>query len=129
MGQIHATLPQEPSKRICALCGSAISQKRRDAVYCSDHCRVRIWDSKHPRLGVQPRLEFGPTASAQEQKRLGKRERILVRLKTGPARTHEILALGGSGMSGRLHELRVAGYVIECEPDEDGAVYRLEGEP
>jgi len=97
--------------------------------FCSDICRVRAWSLKHPRLGVQPRLEFGPTASAQENGRLGRRERILARLRHGSATTREMMMLGGAGFSSRIRELRVAGHEIAVEMNEDGAVYRLVREP
>ena len=83
----------------------------------------------HEAAGAQRRIEWTPTASAVSLKRQGRAFQILDRLRQGPARTHEILALGGSGMSARLHELRVSGFQIECEQDEEGAVYRLVGEP
>lgn len=107
-------------------------QERRHGkpkAYCSDTCRVQHWDEQHPRLGVQKRIEFTPTASRIQTKRMGRREAMLARLRQGPARTHELLALGGSGFSSRLHELREQlrgeGLTVLCDPDEDGAWYRL----
>jgi len=73
----------------------------------------------------QRRLEFGPTAAKVENKRSGKRAAILARLESGPARTWDLMLLGGAGFSSRIRELRVEGHRIECEQDEDGATYRL----
>ena len=120
----------EPLQRICP-CGAPIpSGKRSDAEFCSEACRVRIWDKNHPRLGVsQRRIEWTPSASRIQTKRLGKREAMLARLRQGPARTYELMALGGSGFSARLRELRdqgtSEGYDILCEEDGDGATYTL----
>lgn len=120
-----ATLP-------CRFCGDPLPQARRhgsERLYCSPQHRMAAWDRDNPRIIGQRRLEFAPEASRQSLKREGRRERILARLRLGPARTWEILSLGGSGMSSRLRELRESGFQIECEQDEEGATYRLVGEP
>jgi hypothetical protein len=73
------------------------------------------------------RTEFLPTASRVSLKRLGKRERILARLKEGPATTWELMQLGGAGFSSRIAELRRDGWNIPApEMHEDYGVYRLE---
>jgi len=77
----------------------------------------------------QRRIEWTPTASAVSLKRQGRAFQILDRLRQGPARTWDLMMLGGAGFSSRIRELRVSGFQIECEQDEDGAVYRLVGEP
>jgi hypothetical protein len=46
----------------------------------------------------------------------------------GPARTIDLMVIGGSGFSSRLRELRDEGYRIECEQDEGGALYTLREE-
>lgn len=74
---------------------------------------------------AQRRLEFTPTASKVENKRQGQRERLLARLESGPARTWDLMLIGGPGFSSRIRELRVAGHDIFCDQDGEGAVYRL----
>ena len=81
-------------------------------------------------MSTQARIEWTETASRVSQKRAGKRERMLARLQAGPCRTWELLALGGSGMSGRLHEIREdlkpQGLTVKCDQDEDGGVYTIQ---
>jgi hypothetical protein len=77
--------------------------------------------------GAQRRIEWTPEASRVALKREGKRERMLARLRQGPARTIDLMLLGGSGFSSRLKELRRDGHRITCEEHEDGAVYTLLG--
>lgn len=100
---------------------------------------VWLTDEPEPRIGLEAprtpperleprRTEFAPTAAAVARKREGKRERMLARLKSGPATTWELLLLGGAGFSSRLRELRDEGHRIECEEHDEGATYRLEGE-
>lgn len=79
---------------------------------------------------AQARLEWGPTASEVSRKRAGRAAAILERLKSGPATTAELLALGGSGMSSRIRELRDEGYKIQATPMPEGhALYVLEWAP
>lgn len=75
------------------------------------------------------RQEFFPTANRVSLKRQGRAFRILDRLRQGPARTWDLMMLGGAGFSSRIRELRVMKYDIRCEQDEDGATYTLTGEP
>lgn len=88
-----------------------------------------FWDGQQTQqdaVSAPRRIEVTPTANRESLKRLGRRERILARLQEGSARTWELMALGGSGFSSRLKELRNDGHRIVCIPDEDGATYRLE---
>lgn len=82
-----------------------------------------------PRTPFKPseprRTEILPTAAAVAQKRAGRRERMLERLKMGPTTTLELMQIGGAGFSSRLRELRDAGHRISCEEHEDGAIYTL----
>lgn len=79
----------------------------------------------HEAARAQRRIEWTPTASAVSLKRQGRAFQILDRLRQGPARTWDLMMLGGAGFSSRIRELRVSGFQIECTQDEDGAVYRL----
>jgi hypothetical protein len=70
-----------------------------------------------------------PTQAAQSAKRASKAQKMLERLKCGPATTWDLMQLGGAGFSSRLFELRSQGYVIEAESQGDYAIYTLvEGE-
>jgi hypothetical protein len=75
------------------------------------------------------RREFLPSVAKESAKRDGKRVKILDRLRMGPARTIDLMVIGGSGFSSRLRELRDEGYRIECEQDDQGGLYTLRGEP
>ncbi len=77
---------------------------------------------------LTPRLEWTPTASAQENYRQGQRAAILARLKMGPTPTFELMMIGGSGFSSRLAELRREGHRIVAKRIEHHAMYVL-GEP
>lgn len=105
----------------CKRCRAPLSGKQ--TAYCSEHCRFQEWDSAHPRLEVLP------TAARQSAKRESRARRIMDRLVSGQVRTHELWAIGGSGMSGRIAELREDlirfGWGIRCTEDEDGATYEL----
>jgi hypothetical protein len=75
------------------------------------------------------RQEWLPTQAAQSAKRASKAQKMLDRLKCGSSNTWELMQIGGAGFSSRLHELREAGHRIDCEQNEDYAVYTLvEGE-
>ena len=47
----------------CAFCGASLIGKRRDARYCSDHCRYESWASKHPQRLSTASVEPQPRAS------------------------------------------------------------------
>ena len=64
-------------------------------------------------------------------RRESKAQRMLARLKSGPAGTYELMQIGGAGFSSRLRELRNQGWKIRCEQRAEGgaewSVYTLEG--
>jgi hypothetical protein len=81
-------------------------------------------------MSTQTRIEFTPLASRVSQQRQGKRERMLARLRQGPATTWEMNQIGGSGFSARINELRVelrkrGGDIIFVPLGESGT-YKLE---
>lgn len=84
--------------------------------YCGQDCRVRAWKREHGQLkAVEPR----PATRA---------ERILARLRQGPATGLELLKAGGGTRYGaRLLELRDAGHHIETDMSGEFPVYRLRG--
>jgi hypothetical protein len=93
----------------------------------SDHYRVAQIDARASVVAFQKRIEWTPTASKQETKRNGRRERMLARLQAGPATTWELMQIGGAGFSSRLNELRRAGHNIPApEMREDFAIYHIE---
>ena len=113
---------QEPTwrrqwKPCAANCGRLIpvNGDNTNDPYCSKECAQKPL-----------RREVLPTQNAVSQKREGKRERMLARLKAGRASTWDLIQIGGSGFSSRLAELRRDGWKITCEEREDGAVYTLE---
>lgn len=53
-------------------------------------------------------------------------EKVLARLKQGPATHHELYQLGVIAHS-RVADLRRKGYVIECEKDGEHYIYKLAG--
>lgn len=123
--------PQSVPKRtrVCLECGREFpvyARHAKDHGFCKPACRAK-WHRDHP---GQRRLEFLPTADRQAKKRLGRREAMLARLRAGSVRTWELMSLGGSGFSGRLHEIREQirreGLTVRCIEDEEGATYRLE---
>lgn len=115
--------PQKPLKRICSTCGASIGLKRRDAAFCSDSCRSRDWDRKHPRL------EFLPTADAEEKHREIQRLAVLEALRQGPKTFAQLYPFGGPGTSGRLSELRKAGHQIKTERVGRHGLYVLSENP
>lgn len=120
-------------------CKRAVPPQRQrrgeERLYCSDACRRKHWDEQHPRVkvpeGAQARLDFTPAASDLAHAVRGretKAQKILDRLKQGPANSLELLRVGGIRYSARIHELRRQGHRIETEEHAEWAVYRLEGE-
>jgi len=120
---VSETAVNAASRAFCERCGTPI-EATHGRRFCGDRCRLLHWALQQET--PQRRLEFGPTAAKVENKRSGKRAAILARLESGPARTWDLMLLGGAGFSSRIRELRVEGHRIECEQDEDGALYTLD---
>jgi len=72
-----------------------------------------------------------PSPIQRELRRRGKNEqRVLDRLRQGPATTLELVAVGGIRATGRVSDLRKAGFTINAEHVKDGLWrYRLVREP
>lgn len=91
--------------------------------------RGRRWD--RPRdaqeaAGTTRRLEFGPTASLEENHRQNQREMLIRALRHGPLTARDLFSLAGPGFSSRLSELRKAGYPIVTKMVGRHGVYVLE---
>lgn len=81
---------------------------------------------------LQRRLDFTPAASERAHSlrhRESKAERVLARLKEGPATSLNLLAVGGLRYGARIHELREAGNRIDREDfshaGQEWSVYTL----
>ena len=79
-------------------------------------------------MGTQGRIEWTPTASGEENHRRTQRRLILEALKLGPLTAVELFALGGSGFSTRLWELKQEGHQINMKRVGRHGLYSL-GEP
>jgi len=108
----------------CAWCGTwhTLSIPDPHRRFCGDTCRSRAWEKDHPRVPApKPRKEDGEPSRG---------EKILARLRVGPATGIELLQAGGGIRYGaRILELRRAGHAIETETGLDWPVYRLVREP
>jgi hypothetical protein len=76
--------------------------------YCSHACRQAAWFEE------------------KQGKRANNRKRVLERLQLGPADTLELVRVGGTRFTARIHELRDEGHRIVTENHGDFATYRLE---
>ena len=133
---MESRAPQEPG---CPFCGKPVAPQKprrgRPKVYCSDECGQKAWRAEHPRVLV-PKRKGGPTRA----------ERILERLRQGPATSLDLVKAGGGlRYSARIQELREKGHRIRGPFDwpapfgrtlraipktADGyPLYRLDGEP
>lgn len=75
--------------------------------------------------------DFTPSARELAQalrNRETRAQKMLARLRLGPASTFDLMMLGGAGFSSRLKELRRAGAVIEVSGGPERFVYTLRGE-
>lgn len=61
---------------------------------------------------MQARLEFTPTASAEENHRQNQRRAVLAALRRGPQTALTLFPIAGPGFSSRIYELRKEGYEI-----------------
>ena len=72
-----------------------------------------------------------PTPVAVElQRRESNRDRVLARLRQGPATTMQLIEVGGTRAPARCHELNKRGYVVTSTHVDGGLwVYALVSEP
>jgi hypothetical protein len=77
---------------------------------------------------MQTRLEWLPTANAEENHRRSQRTAILAALRVGHLTATELFALGGPGFSSRLTELKREGHPIKMERVGRIGVYSLGGD-
>lgn len=89
----------------CPECGGSVPpqgiHRGEEKHYCSDRCRCRAYDRTHPRVPVS-----NPDKKTQAEK-------ILARLRQGPATGLDLLKAGGGTRYGaRIHELRGLGHRI-----------------
>lgn len=111
-------------------CGALIPDRRRwrGARYCSTRCKDKQYNETHP-VARQARLDFTPAASELAHALRGREtraQRILARLRQGPATTWELAQTGGVRFGARLLELRRAGHRISTVEHADHAVYSLD---
>lgn len=130
MGPERGVTPRVDAQDVngCEVCGKPKSP--RSDFWCSRRCKDAAYNRTHP-VTRQARLDFTPAASELAHAVRGretKAERILARLRQGPANSLELLRVGGIRYGARLHELRRQGHRIETEEHAEWAVYRLEGE-
>ena len=112
---------------LCEVCGKPRSPK--SDFWCSRRCKDTAYNRAHP-VTRQARLDFTPAASELAHAVRGretKANRILARLRQGPANSLELLRVGGIRYSARVFELRAQGHRIVTEEHADFAVYTLEG--
>lgn len=105
---------------VCAECGEAATWAHPAGRFCNDVCRANHYDRSHPRIA----LAEGPDKETRAQK-------ILRRLRQGPASGLDLLKAGGGTRYGaRIHNLRELGYRIETDMPRDTGLewpmYRLE---
>jgi hypothetical protein len=132
-GRMAETLSPVPLQResghSCEWCRGTLAGKQEH--WCSDACRWRAWDAANPR---QRAIDWTPAArehGAALDKRESKGQRILARLKEGPATTMELARVGGIRFGARILELRQAGHRITREDHrhagDEWSTYTLEG--
>ncbi|NNM31961.1 MAG: hypothetical protein HKO53_02795 [Gemmatimonadetes bacterium] len=115
---LPAGIPPNPARR-CEWCGATYEPySRRASVqrYCGRSCADEAWSA---------------VKRAKRSKRTTRGERILARLREGPATTGDLMAIGGSGWRSRLQELRDGKvdrveHEVRTESHGDYAVYTLE---
>lgn len=118
-------LQRDCEPRLCQRKGCGRELRGKQASWCSEACRWKVWDEAHPRL------DFTPAASELAHAirgRESKAQRILARLRQGPASTMQLALVGGVRFGARLLELRRAGHRITTVEHADHAVYSLEVE-
>ena len=114
------------------VCGRPVTGKGR---YCCRRCKDTAYNAAHPvkrQQPEQPRLDFTPAASELAHALKGretKAQRIVARLRLGPASTWELVKVGGSRFGARLNELKAAGMTWDREDHADHSVYTMTREP
>ena len=118
----------------CQHCGVIFQARQRKQLYCSPHCSDAGYNFRRP-VTRQARLDFTPAASEHAHALRGresKAQRILARLRQGPASTLDLARVGGIRFGARILELRRAGHVITREDFRTGqdewSVYTWVGE-
>ena len=100
----------------CWECGALFEpyKRARGQLYCSAECRTKHW-----------KVDRGQ--AVRETSKLTRAEKILLRLRQGPATGLELLQAGGGTRYGaRVHDLRERGYRIVTETEGEWPTYRLE---
>jgi hypothetical protein len=109
---------QPLQRQFCGWCAAPLTGKQQS--FCSDSHRWKAWDQQNPR---QARLDFTPAASQLAHSirgRESKAQRILARLRQGPAGTMELAQIGGIRFGARLNELKARGLRWDREDHKDG---------
>lgn len=116
----------------CEVCGKQIT--RSSAYWCSRRCKDTAYNRAHP-VTRQARLDFTPAASELAQALRGretKAQRILARLRQGPATTWELARITGR-FSARLEEMKKRGLRYERQDfkvsGNEHSVYTMTQEP
>jgi len=103
--------------RECPQCRALFEPYKRAEgrqVFCSPACRKWAWEGR----------------PVQNRDKLTRAERILARLRQGPATGLELLKAGGGTRYGaRIKNLRERGCVIETDMGGEWPTYRLISEP
>jgi len=105
---------------VCACgCGLLVPMQKRGGEpkrYFSDDHQRRHYNETHPRIATPPPRKGGRTRA----------QRILARLREGPATGLDLLRAGGGTRYGaRVLELRRMGHRIELDRSGEWPVYRL----
>lgn len=124
---------QEGFYRRCR-CGQMFAERRRDQRYCSKRCKDTAYNATHP-VVRQARLDFTPAASDLAHALRGretKAQRILARLRQGPATTWDLQRITGR-FSARLQELEERGLRYDRKDfkaaGNEHSVYTMTQEP
>lgn len=120
----------------CLGCGRVMDAVREWQMYCSDACRANAWRRrKLTEVHEQARLDFTPASSEHAHALRGretKAQRILARLRQGPATTWDLQRITGR-FSARLQELEERGLKYERQDfkaaGQEHSVYTMTREP
>jgi hypothetical protein len=44
----------------CGNCGKSFEQRRRDHLFCNEHCRYQDWCRRHPRVEISKGFKIVP---------------------------------------------------------------------
>ena len=115
-GSSHVSCARPGCDRTFDLAGRQAEHRR----YCGRDCQRRAWEEAHPRL------ESGRDALQRLPSKLTRAQKILLRLRQGPATGLELLHAGGGIRYGaRILELRRAGHAIETDMGGEWPTYTL----